>query len=101
MNDLLSGSLEGILDQLTTHSGVNDQTRQILENLVPKDVISDLMIKDESGEHAVEVIVAKHKTDASNETGELVHSTTSIANDVAMEDQIEDMVKALTDAANE
>ena len=100
MNELLTGSLEGIMDTLSTHEGMNDHTRQLLENLDPSQIISDLMVKDDSGEHAVEVIVAGQKTHASNVTGELVHSTTG-GRDQSLEDQIGDIVRDLTDKANE
>jgi len=75
MNELLTGSLEGIVDTLQTHEGMNEHTRSLLENLDASQIISDLMVTDDKGEHAVEVIVAGQKTKASNVTGELVHST--------------------------
>ena len=100
VNDLLSGSLDGIIDQLHTESGLNEHTKDILRNLDTSQIIEDLLIKDDSGEHAIEVIIAGQKTEASNATGEVVHSTTAITEDAPLEEQIEALVANLTDQAN-
>jgi hypothetical protein len=60
MNALLSGSLTEAIAALS--GNVNAHAQEALDNLDPASIISDLMITDAAGDHAVEVIVAGTQT---------------------------------------
>ena len=102
VNDLFTGALDEIISGLTG-SDLPDHAREVLENLDTEKIIEDLLIADENGEHAIEVIVAKQTTEVSTSVvdDELVDHTqeTKTEADEAMEQRIQDIVGNLADQA--
>ena len=76
VNDLFTGALEDIIGNLH-NSDLPDHAKDVLNNLDTDQIIQDLLIKDENGEHAIEVIVAKQETEGHTliENGEVIEET--------------------------
>ena len=102
-NDILAGTLQASIDKLIESTDEDSNLRDVLEDLNADNIISDLMIKDESGEHAIEVIVAgetTHTTQVDDE--DPIVETTALTDEAQeeLESKLEEIVAGLTDMAN-
>ena len=86
VSDILAGTLQVNIDALVESTDADSNLRDVLENINADQIITDLMIKDEQGEHAIEVIVTGESTHASKVGDEEATATTEALTDEARED---------------